>query len=157
MPEGAEEGILAGMYPLRKVEAEKPGLRLRLLGSGAILREVEAAAELLAKDFGVSSEIWSVTSFTELRRDGLEVERWNMLHPEAPPRISYVEQVPRQGRRAGDRGDRLHQGDRRTASGPSSRRATRCWAPTASADPTIGAGLRSFFEVDRYHVARGGD
>ena len=101
MPEGAEEGILKGMYRLRAVEAEKSGLRVRLLGSGAILREVEAGAELLAKDFGVSSEIWSVTSFTELRRDGLEAERWSMLHPEEPPRLSYVEQALAQGRGAG--------------------------------------------------------
>ena len=76
----------------RPSEADRSALKVRLLGSGAILREVEAGAELLAKDFGVTSEIWSVTSFTELRRDGLEVERWNMLHPEAEPRVSYVEQ-----------------------------------------------------------------
>ena len=81
----------------RRSKAEQSGPRVRLLGSGAILREVEAAAELLAKDFGVSSEIWSVTSFTELRRDGLEAERWSMLHPEEPPRLSYVEQVLRKG------------------------------------------------------------
>ena len=81
MPEGAEEGILKGMYKLKTVEGGNPALKTRLLGSGAILREVEAAAELLAKDFGVTSEIWSVTSFTELRREGLEAERWNMLHP----------------------------------------------------------------------------
>ena len=113
MPEGAEEGILKGMYKLRVVEAEKSGPRVRLLGSGAILREVEAGAELLAKDFGVSSEIWSVTSFTELRRDGLEAERWSMLHPEQPPRLSYVEQVAAQGRRAGHRRHRLRQVDPR--------------------------------------------
>jgi pyruvate dehydrogenase E1 component len=63
-----------------------------LLGSGTILREVIAAAELLKKDFGVAADIWSVTSFNELRREGLDCERWNMLHPEAGRRASYVEQ-----------------------------------------------------------------
>ena len=62
------------------------------MGSGTILREVIEAADLLEKDFGVNSNIWSVTSFTELRRDGLDCERWNMLHPEAKPRVSHVEQ-----------------------------------------------------------------
>ena len=88
MPEGAEEGILRGMYKLRDVSAKKPGadLKVRLLGAGAILREVEAAAEMLAEEHGVSSEVWSVTSFTELRREGLDAERWSMLHPEADAR-----------------------------------------------------------------------
>ena len=88
MPEGAEEGILSGAYKLREVKADQPGLQVRLLGAGAILREVEAAAEMLASEHGVTSEIWSVTSFTELRREGLDVERWTMLHPEADPQGS---------------------------------------------------------------------
>ena len=66
--------------------------RVQLLGSGTILREVIAAAELLAEDCGVAADIWSVTSFTELRRDGIEAERWNLLHPTEPPRRSHVEQ-----------------------------------------------------------------
>ena len=82
MPDGAEEGILRGMYRLRAGPANGP--RVQLLGSGTILREVIAAAELLESDFGVAADVWSVTSFTELRRDGIEVERWNMLHPHAP-------------------------------------------------------------------------
>jgi pyruvate dehydrogenase E1 component len=65
---------------------------VQLLGSGTILREAIHAAELLESDFGVDSDLWSVTSFGELRREGLEVERWNTLHPGAPPRRSYVEQ-----------------------------------------------------------------
>ncbi len=92
MPEGAEEGILRGMYKLRdvapKAAGKAPALTVRLLGAGAILREVEAAAEMLAEEHGVSSEVWSVTSFTELRRDGLDAERWSMLHPEEPTRAS---------------------------------------------------------------------
>ncbi len=97
MPAGAEEGILKGMHLLRTVDAGKGAPRVRLLGAGAILREVEAGAQLLAKDFGVSSEIWSVTSFTELRREGLAVERWNMLHPEADRKKSYVETMLEKG------------------------------------------------------------
>jgi pyruvate dehydrogenase E1 component len=91
MPEGAEEGIRKGMYKLRSVEAKKKAPRVQLLGSGAILREVEAGAALLADDFGIASDIWSVTSFMELRRDGLDVDRWNMLHPTAKAKSSHVE------------------------------------------------------------------
>jgi pyruvate dehydrogenase E1 component len=89
MPEGAEEGILRGMYLLRSGSGEdRP--RVRLLGSGTILNEVLAAAELLEDEFEVAADVWSVTSFTELRRDGIEVERWNMLHPLEDPRRAYV-------------------------------------------------------------------
>ncbi len=91
LPEGAEEGIRKGMYRLRAAEAPGDAPRAQLLGSGAILREVEAAAELLRADFGVAADIWSVPSFNELRRDGLEAERWNRLHPLETPRKSYVE------------------------------------------------------------------
>ncbi len=91
MPEGAEDGIRKGMYKLRSVEAKKNAARVQLLGSGSILREVEVGAALLADDFGVASDIWSVTSFMELRRDGLDADRWNMLHPTAAPKRSYVE------------------------------------------------------------------
>ncbi len=89
MPDGAEEGILRGMYRLRSGSGKGP--RVQLLGSGTVLNEVLAAAELLESDFGVAADVWSVTSFTELRRDGLEVERWNMLHPLASEtRSAYV-------------------------------------------------------------------
>ena len=88
MPPAAGEGILRGMYLLREGGGEGP--RVQLLGSGTILNEVLAAAELLQEDFGVSADVWSVTSFTELRREGIEVERWNMLHPGAEPRRPYV-------------------------------------------------------------------
>ncbi|TDJ73564.1 MAG: pyruvate dehydrogenase (acetyl-transferring), homodimeric type [Proteobacteria bacterium] len=92
MPKGVEEGILKGMYLLQKSIGKKQKAQVQLLGSGTILREVMAAAELLDKDFGVAADIWSVTSFTELRREGLDVERWNRLHPEETPKVSYVEQ-----------------------------------------------------------------
>ena len=92
MPAGVEEGILRGLYPLDFNES--PGkIRVQLMGSGTILREVIAAKELLMQDFGVVADVWSVTSFNELRRDALEVERWNQLHPDAEPRKSYIEQA----------------------------------------------------------------
>jgi pyruvate dehydrogenase E1 component len=148
MPAGAEAGILRGMYRLR--EASGSGPRVQLLGSGTILREVLAAAELLESDFGVSADVWSVTSFTELRRDGIEVERWNMLHPAgSTPRLSYVSQclseVP-------------------TVAATDYIRAyadqVRQWVPGSyRVLGTDGFGrsdyrraLRRFFEVDRDHV-----
>jgi pyruvate dehydrogenase E1 component len=91
MPEGVTEGILKGMYPLRPGKARGRTL-VQLLGSGTILREVIAAADLLAADFKIKADVWSVPSFTELRRDGLEIERWNTLHPLEERRASYVEQ-----------------------------------------------------------------
>jgi len=90
MPAGAEEGIVRGMYLLRPAPADAKGHRVQLLGSGTILREVIAGAELLEKDFGIAADIWSVTSFTELARDAASVARWNMLNPEEKPRVSYV-------------------------------------------------------------------
>ena len=88
MPENSAEGILKGMYLLQESGGGK--LQVQLLGSGTILREVRAAAELLMTDFDIGADVWSVTSFNELRRDCLETDRWNMLHPEAPPEKSYV-------------------------------------------------------------------
>jgi pyruvate dehydrogenase E1 component len=89
MPQGVEPGILKGMYLLRESKG-KNKQRVQLLGSGTILREVEAAAELLEKDWGVSADVWSATSFTELRRNGMAADRWNLLHPESKPRTAYV-------------------------------------------------------------------
>jgi pyruvate dehydrogenase E1 component len=91
MPEGVAPGILKGLYLLResRMGAEKP--RVQLLGSGAILREVLAAADLLEGDFGVAADLWSAPSFTELRREGLAAERWSLLHPAEPRRPSFVE------------------------------------------------------------------
>ncbi len=90
MPKGVGEGIVKGLYLFKKGGRRK--LRVQLLGSGAILREVIAAADLLREDFSVDSDIWSATSFNELKRDGMAVDRWNMLHPQEAPRVSYVEQ-----------------------------------------------------------------
>ncbi|WP_028770434.1 pyruvate dehydrogenase (acetyl-transferring), homodimeric type [Silanimonas lenta] len=95
MPEGAAEGIIKGMYLLKDAGKPKKGeLRVQLMGSGTILREAIAAAELLDREFGVSADIWSCPSFTELRRDGFDCERWNRLHPEAKtPRKAYVTEL----------------------------------------------------------------
>jgi len=92
MPAGAEAGILKGMYLFSAAEGGRKTPRVQLLGSGAILREVIAAADLLKTDFGVAADVWSCPSFNELRRDGMATDRWNLLHPEAKPRSAYVTQ-----------------------------------------------------------------
>jgi pyruvate dehydrogenase E1 component len=91
MPEGVEEGIIKGLYPLSKGEGKKNAPHVQLLGSGTILREVEAAVGLL-KDYGVVADVWSAPSMNLLRRDGLDVERWNRLHPADKSRTSWVAQ-----------------------------------------------------------------
>jgi pyruvate dehydrogenase E1 component len=91
MPDGCEDGILRGAYLLRDA-GDAPGPRVQLMGSGAILREVVAAVDLL-EPFGVSADVWSATSFNELRRDGLAAERYNLLHPADERRVPYVSGV----------------------------------------------------------------
>jgi len=90
MPAGVEDGILRGMYLLQV--GGQGRIRAQLMGSGTILREVLGAADLLKDDFGIPTDVWSVTSFNELRRNALEVERWNILHPGQTPRKSYLEE-----------------------------------------------------------------
>jgi pyruvate dehydrogenase E1 component len=85
---GQEEGIVKGMYLLRPGAAGD--IRVQLMGSGVILREVQAAAEMLEQDWGIAGDVWSVTSFTELRRDGMDCERWNLLHPTDSQKVPYV-------------------------------------------------------------------
>ncbi len=154
MPEGAESGILRGMYLFSKGKQGKNRLKVQLMGSGTILREVIAGAELLEKDFGVSADIWSVTSFNELRREGIESARWNTLHPEAPPRRSYVEQCL-QG----------HPGPVIVATDYMRTYADqiRAFLPQPAHYSVLGTdgfgrsdtrrALRRFFEVDRHYVA----
>ena len=149
MPKGAEEGILKGMYQFSKSKAKGP--KVQLLGSGVILREVIAAADLLEKDWGVAADIWSVTSFTELRREGLAVERWNMLNPEKPQQESYVTQLLKQAE-----GPVIASTDYMKTFADQ----IRNFIPQRYvALGTDGYGrsdsreaLRNFFEVDRYHV-----
>jgi pyruvate dehydrogenase E1 component len=88
MPEGAQEGILRGMYQIRTAGNGKH--KVQLFGSGTILREVLAAADKLEAEFDVAADVWSVTSFSELRRDGIDAERWNTRNPKQKARVPYV-------------------------------------------------------------------
>ena len=90
MPEGVAEGIIKGIYQLQDKGEEA---EVQLLGSGAILREAIAAAELLEEDFSIKANVWSVTSFSELRREGLDKERWSLMHPDRPKATSYLEDI----------------------------------------------------------------
>jgi pyruvate dehydrogenase E1 component len=152
MPEGAEEGIRKGMYKLRSTETKKKAARVQLLGSGAILREVEAGAALLANDFGIASDIWSVTSFMELRRDGLDVDRWNMLHPTATSRRSHVETcLDKAGGPVVASTDYMKLlADQIRPFVPG---RYRVLGTDGFGRSDYRRKLRSFFEVDRFHVA----
>jgi pyruvate dehydrogenase E1 component len=92
MPAGCEEGIIRGMYKLASHDAEGGSQRVQLFGSGPILRESLRAAEILKSQYKISSDVWSVTSYNQLRRDAQECERWNMLNPEKPRRHSYLQE-----------------------------------------------------------------
>jgi pyruvate dehydrogenase E1 component len=157
MPDGAEEGILRGIYPLREVSKRSRKPVVQLMGSGTILNEVIAAADLLESDWGVLSDVWSVTSFSELRRDGIEVERHNMLHPESEPRTAYVtEQL------SGRRGPVVASTDYLRAVPDQIRqwvvdaggrsRSYRVLGTDGYGRSDYRKALRRFFEVDRYYV-----
>ncbi len=92
MPAGAEEGILRGLYKLRSAPEPQSKLRAQLLGSGAILNEAVKAQQLLAEKFGVSADVWSVTSYKQLHQEAIAAERWNLRHPGAAPRVPHVSQ-----------------------------------------------------------------
>ncbi|MBM3391601.1 MAG: pyruvate dehydrogenase (acetyl-transferring), homodimeric type [Betaproteobacteria bacterium] len=151
LPEGAEKDILKGMYLLKKGPAGN-GPRVQLLGSGAILREVIAAAELLRKDWGVEADLWSCPSFNELARDGIACARWNLLHPTEKPKLSHVEQCLKD-----TRGPVVASTDYVRAFAEQ----IRSFVPRRYAVlGTDGFGrsdtrekLREFFEVDRRYVA----
>jgi pyruvate dehydrogenase E1 component len=152
MPEGAEDGILRGMYLLSEGSGDDATARVQLMGSGTILREVEAAASLLQEDWGVGADVWSVTSFTELRRDGMEAERWNLLHPGQEARRSFVEEslAGRDGPvvAATDYMRSFADGIRRWVAGP-----YRVLGTDGFGRSDWRRSLRDFFEVDRRHVA----
>lgn len=151
MPDGAETGILKGMYLFRQ-GAKSSTPRVQLIGSGTIFREVIAAAELLKSDWDVESDLWSCPSFSELARDGQLCERWNRLHPEEPGKIPHVTQC-------------LGQADEPVIAASDYNRAFADQIRAFVKAPytvlgTDGFGrsdtrenLRKFFEVDRYHVA----
>ncbi|MCW5623158.1 MAG: pyruvate dehydrogenase (acetyl-transferring), homodimeric type [Burkholderiales bacterium] len=150
MPEGAEAGILKGMYRLSTGSGGKKTPKVQLLGSGTILREVMAAAELLAQE-GVSADVWSCTSFNELRRDGMDVERWNRLHPEDKPRKAYVTECLE-----GTDGPIIAATDYMRAFPDQIRpyldRRFVVLGTDGFGRSDTREKLRSFFEVDRHHV-----
>jgi pyruvate dehydrogenase E1 component len=154
LPEGMEQGILKGMYLMKEAES-KNKQRVQLMGSGTILREVEAAAELLEKDWGVSADVWSATSFTELRRDGLASERWNMLHPEGKQKISFVEKMLKE-RPAGPviaASDYVKTFADQIRPFVPKERLYRVLGTDGFGRSDSRAKLRHFFEVNRYFVA----
>jgi pyruvate dehydrogenase E1 component len=149
LPEGAADGVIRGIY--RLVDGGQKAA-IQLLGSGAILREVLAAAELLKQDYGITAHVWSVTSFNELCRDGQDCERWNRLHPDQPERVPYVTR------------------ELQTTEGPIVAATDYMHLYAEQIRPflphryvTLGAdgfgrsdgraALRRFFEVDRQHIA----
>ncbi|MCY1411626.1 Pyruvate dehydrogenase E1 component [compost metagenome] len=152
LPAGAEEGIIKGMYLLEE-DKKEAAHHVQLLGSGTILREVIEAAKILREAFNVGADVWSVTSFNELRREGLAVERYNRLHPEQKPKQTYVEQCL-----SGRKGPVVASTDYMKLFADQIRQ----WVPSKEYKVlgTDGFGrsdsrkkLRHFFEVDRYWVA----
>ena len=150
LPKGVESQILEGMY-LYQEGARRRKKRVQLLGSGTILREVIAAAELLEADFGVAADVWSVTSFNELQRDGQAVERWNMLHPEEPAREPVV-----QRRLQGRPGPVVATTDYMRAYGEQIRPYIQARYKVLGTDgfgrSDMRSQLRKFFEVNRHYV-----
>jgi pyruvate dehydrogenase E1 component len=150
MPDGVEEGVLKGVYQFKQGSRKKK--RVQLLGSGTILREVIEAAELLEKDWNIAADIWSITSFTELARDGIDVERWNRLHPMEKPRTGYLAKQMEEARgpavaatdyiRSFADQIRNCMGDRRYVT----------LGTDGYGRSDLREKLRSFFEVNRYHV-----
>lgn len=149
---GQEEGILKGLYSFQKAEAQTKH-RVQLMGSGTILREVIAAADLLMNDWGIAADVWSAPSFTLLARDGQDVERWNMLHPTDAPRTAYVTECMQ-----GTTGPIVVATDyMRTFA-----EQVRAFIPKDRSYKVLGtdgfgrsdtrAKLREFFEVNRYFV-----
>ncbi|MFJ3525908.1 alpha-ketoglutarate dehydrogenase [Pseudomonas sp. NPDC090203] len=150
LPEGVEASVIRGLYRFAEHRLDEARGRVRLLGAGTLLREAIAAAELLAQDWQIESEVFSVTSFTELEREAREVERWNRLHPEDAKRVSHLEQC-------------LPTGAPVIAVSDYVRALPQLIAAYVSSDYTVlgtdgfgrsdtRARLRGFFEVDRYHI-----
>ena len=151
IPKGAEQDILKGMYLFQSGISRKKAPKVQLLGSGTIFCEVMQAASLLQEDWGVETDLWSCPSFTELARDGVASERWNRLHPTAKARVSHVEKC-------------LTKADIPVIAATDYMRAfAEQIRPFIKAEYTVlgtdGFGrsdtrekLRSFFEVDRYHI-----
>lgn len=151
MPAGAEEGIVKGMYCISD-HSDKGGLHVQLLGSGAILREVEAAQEILEQNYSVSADVWSVTSFVQLRKESADIQRWNLLHPEQTQRTSYLEDCLNKSQGpvvvatdyVRSHGDQIR---------PFIRKHFTCLGTDGFGRSDSRQKLRHFFEVDRYFIA----
>ena len=151
MPKGCEEGIIKGMYLLKETKKPKKA-HVQLMGSGTILREVEAAAEMLEKDHGVTADVWSLTSSNQLYRDGIDAQRWNRLHPTEKAKVPYItEQL------SGRTGPVIASTDYVKTYTDQLRPFVPARYETLGADgfgrSDNRAQLRSHFEIDRYHVA----
>jgi pyruvate dehydrogenase E1 component len=152
MPTGIEDDIIKGMYLFKPARQDAKGYKVQLIGSGAILRESIAAADLLRDDWGIEADVWCVTSFTELARDAYDVERWNLLHPEETERIPYVT------RRLSERGDgpvvastdymKLYANQIR----PAVPNRYRVLGTDGFGRSDYRRTLRSFFEIDRHFI-----
>lgn len=149
MPQGVEDGIEKGIYLFKQGKPSE--LRVQLMGSGAILREVIAGAQILQDQFGVVADIWSVPGVNQLHREAMAVDRFNMLHPEEEPREQYVEKVLE-----GHNGPVILSTDYISAYGEQLRRLIPNSLTILGTDgygrSDTRAQLRSFFEIDRYHV-----
>jgi len=149
MPNGAEEGILKGMYSLS--QGKSKGLRVQLMGSGTILREVMAAADLLKQDFDVESDIWSMTSINELAREAVDISRWNQLNPTKKSKQSYVEKML-----TGRKGPAVIATDYTRTYANQIREYVPMNYVALGTDgfgrSDTRANLRTFFEVNRYYV-----
>lgn len=150
MPKGAEAGIVKGLYLFQETPG-KSRLRVQLIGSGSIMREVIAAAELLREEFKVDADIWAATSFNELAREGQSVERWNMLHPQETARISYVTQcfADREGPVIAATDYMKNYADQIRAYVP---KTYRVLGTDGFGRSDSRQKLRHFFEVDRYFI-----
>jgi pyruvate dehydrogenase E1 component len=151
MPEGVRDGVLKGLYRFRATSSPNLPARAQLFGSGAILPEVVKAQEILESKYSVAADVWSVTSYSELYRDGHACERWNMLHPTEPPRVPYVTQCLKDAPgvlvAASDYVKALPDSIDRWLPRPLTTLGTDGFGRSESR-----AGLRDFFEVDYRYV-----
>ena len=151
MPKGVKEGILKGMYKFKASSKKTLKLKAHLFGSGTIINEVIKASEILEEDFKVSADVWSITSYKELRKDGLDTERWNMLNPTGQPKLSYIAKMLKDEEgvfvAASDYVKALPDSVSKWFPGPLLALGTDGFGRSESR-----ADLRDFFEVDAKHI-----
>lgn len=151
MPKGVEDGVLAGLYLYEKSAKKKAKAHVQLFGSGAILNEVLRARDILESNYGVAADVWSATSYVELRREALSTERWNRLHPAETPRVPYVTEVMK-----GAKGPIIASSDYMKAVPEMIARWVDDFTPLGTdgyGRSDTRAALRRHFEVDAEHVA----